>query len=62
MVAIFQVANGLKFTGKIAKDEKTAWEYLDKTYGLIVGDKQYPCNHYAFKIIETEEIENKKGK
>ena len=56
MVAIFKYEMGLRFTGKIAKDEASAWEYLDKTYGLKRCGVQLPCNHEAFLVKKIEEI------
>ena len=56
MVAIFTYEMGLRFTGKIAKDEASAWEYLDKTYGLKLYGVQLPCNHDAFFIKKVEEV------
>ena len=58
MVAIYAYENGLKFTGKIAKSEKEAWEYLDKTHGYFYDGKWYGgCNRDAFKIMEVEVVE-----
>jgi len=57
MVAIYKYENGLKFTGKIAKSEKEAWEYLDKIHGHLVGGKWYGCNRRAFEVKEIEVIE-----
>lgn len=54
MVAIYRYECGLKFTGKIAEDEKSAWEYLDKTYGKECEGIWIGCNREAFKIKEVE--------
>jgi len=56
MVGIYKYENGLRFTGKIAKDEETAWRYLDEKYGLVRYGVKLPCNHAAFEIKEVEEI------
>ena len=54
MVAIYRYECGLKFTGKIAEDEKSAWEYLDKTYGKECEGIWIGCNREAFEIKEVE--------
>lgn len=57
MVAIYKYEMGLKFTGKVAKSEKDAWEYLDKTYGHLFYGTWIGCNRDAFEIKEVEVIE-----
>ena len=57
MVAIYKYENGLKFTGKIAKSEEEAWEYLDKTHGHEINGKWFGCNRRCYEVKEVEVIE-----
>jgi len=50
MVGIYRYNMGLQFTGIIAKDEKSAWEFLDKTHGEVGKQYSYPVNRDCFEI------------
>lgn len=54
MVAIYKYENGLRFIGKIANNEKEAWDWLDKTYGKELNGVWCRASRSAFKIEEVE--------
>ena len=56
MVAIFKYENGLKFTGFVVENEKSAWKFLDDKFGITINGTKLPCNHDAFKLVATEKI------
>jgi len=39
MFGIYHYKGGLEFMGIVAKTEKEAWAYIDKTYGLCVANR-----------------------
>lgn len=59
MVAIYKYENGLRFIGKIANNEKEAWDWLDKTYGKEFSGVWYGASRNTFKIEEVEIVNTK---
>ena len=54
MFGIYHYKGGLEFMGIVAKTEKEAWAYLDKTYGREINGVWYGANHDPFVVKEIK--------